>query len=212
MTRFAEYALHDGIALADLVRRREVSPDELLDAALARLERVNPELNAVVALFTEQARDTRSRQDAASPFYGVPYLIKDLLAAYAGQPLGCGSRFARRHLRPDTHSTLVERLLAGGLTIFGKTATPEFGLMPCTEPLSTGITRNPWQLDRTPGGSSGGAAAAVAAGIVPMASAGDGGGSIRAPAASTGLFGLKPSRGRQPAGPAGGEPWYGYAV
>lgn len=212
MRVFPEYSRYDGVGLAQLVRRGEVSPDELLDSALARLAAVNPEVNAVVATFADKARTVRSTQDAASPFYGVPFLIKDLLAAYAGEPLGCGSVFARRHLVPSAHSTLVERLLAGGLTIFGKTATPEFGLMPCTEPMSTGITRNPWQTGHTPGGSSGGAAAAVAAGIVPMASAGDGGGSIRTPAASTGLFGLKPSRGRQPVGPRSGEPWYGFAV
>lgn len=212
MPIFPEYSRYDGIGLADLVRRGDVSPDELLDSALARLATVNPEVNAVVATFTDKARNARAAQDPASPFFGVPFLIKDLLAAYAGEPLGCGSVFARRHLLPAQHSTLVERLLAGGLTIFGKTTTPEFGLMPCTEPLSTGITRNPWSLDRTPGGSSGGAAAAVAAGIVPMASAGDGGGSIRTPAASTGLFGLKPSRGRQPVGPRSGEPWFGFAV
>lgn len=212
MAVFPEYSRYDGVGLAALVRRGEVSPEDLLDSALARLAAVNPEVNAVVATFADKAREARGRQDPASPFYGVPFLIKDLLAAYAGEPLGCGSVFARRHLLPDRHSTLVERLLAGGLTIFGKTATPEFGLMPCTEPVSTGITRNPWALDRTPGGSSGGSAAAVAAGIVPMASAGDGGGSIRTPAASTGLFGLKPSRGRQPVGPRNGEPWFGFAV
>ncbi len=212
MAVFPEYSRYDGVGLAALVRRGEVSPDDLLDSALARLAAVNPEVNAVVATFADKARAARGMQDPSSPFFGVPFLIKDLLAAYAGEPLGCGSVFARRHLLPDRHSTLVERLLAGGLTIFGKTATPEFGLMPCTEPVSTGITRNPWHLDCTPGGSSGGSAAAVAAGIVPMASAGDGGGSIRTPAASTGLFGLKPSRGRQPVGPASGEPWFGFAV
>lgn len=207
-----EYLRHDGLGLAQLVRQGEVTPDELLALAQARLEAVNPTLNAVVSTFTEQAIATRHQQSANTLFYGVPFLIKDLLAAYAGQPLGCGAVFARRHVVPSTHSTLVERLLAGGLTIFGKTATPEFGLMPCTESISTGITRNPWNPDRTPGGSSGGSAAAVAAGIVPMASAGDGGGSIRTPAASTGLFGLKPSRGRQPVGPQGGESWYGFTV
>ncbi len=212
MHTLPEYSRYDGLGLADLVRRGEVSPDELLDSAMARLAAVNPDINAVVATFTDKARAARAAQDPASPFYGVPYLLKDLLAAYAGEPLGCGSVFARRHLVPSAHSTLVERLLAGGLTIFGKTATPEFGLMPCTEPVSTGITRNPWNLERTPGGSSGGAAAAVAAGIVPMASAGDGGGSIRTPASSTGLFGFKPSRGRQPVGPDMGESWFGYTA
>lgn len=212
MAVFQEYARYDGLGLAALVRQGEVSPDDLLDSALARIAAVDPDINAVVSTFADQARATRTRQHPDSPFYGVPYLVKDLLAAYAGEPLGCGSVFARQHIVPAAHSTLVERLLTGGLTIFGKTATPEFGLMPCTEPVATGITRNPWNLDRTPGGSSGGSAAAVAAGIVPMASAGDGGGSIRTPAASTGLFGLKPSRGRQPVGPDMGESWYGFAV
>lgn len=212
MAVFPEYTRHDGLGLAALVRQGEVSPDDLLDSALARMAAVNPDINAVIATFADQARATRTRQQPGSPFYGVPYLLKDLLAAYAGEPLGCGSVFARQHLVPAAHSSLVERLLTGGLTIFGKTATPEFGLMPCTEPVSTGITRNPWNLDRTPGGSSGGAAAAVAAGIVPMASAGDGGGSIRTPASSTGLFGFKPSRGRQPVGPDMGESWFGYTA
>lgn len=207
-----EYLRHDGIGLARLVRQGEVTPDELLTLALTRLEAVNPALNAVIATFAEQAVAARRQQNPDAPFYGVPFLIKDLLAAYAGQPLGCGSRFAQAHLVPQQHSTLVQRFLDAGLTIFGKTATPEFGLSPYTEPVSTGITRNPWNLGHTPGGSSGGSAAAVAAGIVPLASAGDGGGSIRAPAASCGLFGLKPSRGRQPVGPRSGDPWFGFAV
>lgn len=212
MTLFAEYQKYDGLGLAALVKQQQVTPDELLEAALDRMSDVNPAINAVISTFVDKARAARQQQSPDATFYGVPFLLKDLLAAYAGEPLGCGSRFAQGTNIPDQHSTLVERLLTGGLTIFGKTASPEFGLMPCTEPLATGITRNPWNLDRTPGGSSGGSAAAVAAGIVPMASAGDGGGSIRTPAASCGLFGLKPSRGRQPQGPRTGDHWYGFAV
>lgn len=209
---FRDYIQYDALGLAHLVRQGEVQPDELLEVALQRIEQVNPLLNAVVRTFPDAARVQRAQQVPGTPFYGVPFLTKDLLAAVAGQVLGCGSQFALNHYVPSQHSSLVERFLAGGLTLFGQTASPEFGLMPCTEPVSTGITRNPWHLERTPGGSSGGSAAAVAAGIVPMASAGDGGGSIRTPASSTGLFGLKPSRGRQPQGPRAGDHWFGFAV
>ena len=210
--QFHDYVQYDALGLAQLVRQGEVQPDELLQLALARIEAVNPLINAVVRTFPDAARMQRADQVPGTPFYGVPFLTKDLLAAVAGQPLGCGSRFALNSLISTQHSSLVARFLSGGLTLFGQTASPEFGLRPCAEPLSTGISRNPWHLDRTPGGSSGGSAAAVAAGIVPMASAGDGGGSIRTPAASTGLFGLKPSRGRQPQGPRSGDHWFGFAV
>jgi amidase len=144
-------------------------------------------------------------------FAGVPFLLKDLSAAYAGAPLSDGSRFLRRHV-PDHHSELVRRFLATGVIVVGKTNTPELGLMPVTEPEAFGPARNPWDPARTPGGSSGGSAAAVAARMVPMASGGDGGGSIRIPASCCGIFGFKPSRGRTPAGPDAADPWQGFAI
>jgi len=211
MTVFSEYENYDALGLAELVRKGSVSPDMLLDEAIRRVETLNPSINAVIARFDATARQSLPSLSAEAPFYGVPFLIKDLLADYAGQAMGSGSNFGRRYIVSKADSALVQRHKAAGLVIFGKTATPEFGLTPFTEPVATGITRNPWNTSRTPGGSSGGSAAAVAAGIVPMASAGDGGGSIRAPASSCGLFGLKPSRGRNPVGPDGGDHWFGFA-
>jgi amidase len=211
MSQFPEYAHYDALGLADLVRRKQLTATEVLAAALARADHINPPLNAIITRFDDVARQSAQHTDPDAPFCGVPFLLKDLLAAYAGQALGSGSRFGLRHIVPTVDSTLVTRFKRAGLVIFGKTATPEFGLSPYTEPASTGITRNPWNTARTPGGSSGGSAAAVAAGIVPMASAGDGGGSIRAPASSCGVFGLKPSRGRNPVGPDLGDHWFGFA-
>lgn len=221
MIGFEDYARHDGLGLAELVRRREVSAAELLDAALARLQTIDPALNAVVrrrdaAARTEAARiDTElargDEQAAAAPFVGVPYLLKDLIATIAGEPTAHGTRLLANLPMPQD-SELVRRLRAAGLVIAARTNTPEFGLTPVTEPALYGPTRNPWSLDRSAGGSSGGSAAAVAARIVPMASGGDGGGSIRIPASCCGLFGLKPSRGRVPTGPAFGEIWDGLAV
>jgi amidase len=218
MTPFDDYARHDGLGLADRVRRREASAVELLDTALARLDAVNPALNAVVRRRDAAARAEAARIDAAlgrgeavGPFAGVPFLLKDLIATIAGEPTANGSRLlAALPMRED--SALVRRLRAAGLVIAGRTNTPEFGLLPFTEPALYGPTRNPWDRTRTPGGSSGGSAAAVAARVVPLASGGDGGGSIRIPASCCGLFGLKPSRGRVPTGPAFGEIWAGLVV
>ena len=211
MDAFAEYENYDALDLAELIRQREVPAEAVLEAALLRAEQRNPAINAVIARFDAIARRSLQELSPEAPFYGVPFLIKDLLQDFAGQPMGSGSNFGRRHIVSKIDSALVRRHKAAGLVIFGKTATPEFGLTPFTEPVATGITRNPWNTARTPGGSSGGSAAAVAAGIVPMASAGDGGGSIRTPAASCGLFGLKPSRGRNPVGPDLGDHWFGFA-
>ena len=208
MPGFAEYDRYDALGLADLVRRQEVSAGELLSEAIERRNRINPFINAVVHDMDRQARETLDHGLPAGPFTGVPFLIKDLLAAYAGVPMTSGSR-AYRHYVPDYDSEMVRRYKAAGAVIFGKTNTPEFGLMGVTEPELFGVTRNPWHLERTPGGSSGGAAAAVAAGIVPMASGGDGGGSLRIPASCCGLVGFKPTRGRNPHGPAVSEPWFG---
>jgi len=208
----AEYGRLDALGLADLVRRREVTPAELLEEAIARAERVNSRVNAIVTPLYEQAR----REAAALPpstgaFHGVPLLLKDLDAAVAGVPLTAGSRFLA-DFRPTRDATIVERFRRAGAVVFGKTNTPELGLMPFTEPRLFGPTRNPWNLDVTAGGSSGGAAAAVASGIVPVAHANDGGGSIRIPASCCGLFGLKPTRGRTPVGPEHTQVWNGFAI
>jgi amidase len=218
MITFDDYARHDGLGLADLVRRREASAAELLDAALARLDAVNPALNAVVRRRDAAARTEAARIDAAigrgeavGPFAGVPFLLKDLSATLAGEPTANGNRLLA-DLPMPVDSELVRRQRDAGLVIAGRTNTPEFGLLPFTEPVLYGPTRNPWDRTRTPGGSSGGSAAAVAARVVPLASGGDGGGSIRIPASCCGLFGLKPSRGRMPTGPAFGEVWAGLVV
>jgi amidase len=190
----SDYLAHDAIGLADLVRRREASPRELLDAAIGRAQAVNPAINAIVLADYDAARERAAAQRVPDgPFGGVPYLIKDLGVAVAGLPLTMGSRHYR-YFVPDTDAPLIARSKSAGLNPFGKTNTPELGQMPYTEPELFGPCRNPWSLDHTPGGSSGGAAAAVAAGILPLAHASDGGGSIRIPASCCGLFGLKPSR------------------
>ena len=204
MLSFAEYDRLDALAQAHLVRTAQLTAAELCAAALARAEAVNPRLNAIVHPLYEPARQRAAAGLPAGPFGGVPFLLKDFGAPYAGAPHTSGSR-ALRDFRPTEDAELVRRWQAAGLNIVGKTNTPEFALMGVTEPLLHGPTRNPWHLGHTPGGSSGGAAAAVAAGIVPVAGAGDGGGSIRIPAACCGLFGLKPSRGRVPTGPGQGE-------
>jgi Asp-tRNA(Asn)/Glu-tRNA(Gln) amidotransferase A subunit family amidase len=205
--RFEDYRRHDAVGLAELVRKREVSAAELLDAAVARMAEVNPKINAVTLNLTAQARAAPAGE---GPLAGVPYLLKDLGAQLAGTPTTSGSRLFAQVVAP-ADSAIVRLLKAAGLNIFGKTNTPEFGLWPVTESELLGPARNPWDLSRTPGGSSGGASAAVAAGIVPAAHASDGGGSIRIPAACTGLFGMKPSRGRVSFSPAG-EGWAGASI
>ncbi|CAG9273385.1 Amidase [Paraburkholderia unamae] len=203
----SDYLEYDAIGLADLVRRREVSARELLDTAIARAEAANPAINAIVLKDYEAARQRALRIEAGGngvdalsdgPLAGVPFLVKDLGAAVAGLRMTLGSRHYR-HYVPNADAPVVERFRAAGLNIFGKTSASELGQMPYTEPDLFGPCRNPWNLDHTPGGSSGGAAASVAAGILPLAHASDGGGSIRIPASCCGLFGLKPSRAFQPA-------------
>jgi amidase len=217
-----EYLSHDATALADRVRTREVTPDELLDIAIARIGSLNPELNAVVHLMVDDARkaarhttdeisEGRGEGTAPRPFAGVPFLAKDLMTTYAGHPTSAGSRFLA-DFAVDWDSELARRVRASGVSVLGKTNTPEWGLLPTTEPEYWGPCRNPWDPRRTPGGSSGGSGAAVAAGIVPMAGGGDGGGSIRIPASCCGLFGLKPTRGRTPTGPRRGQNWRGATV
>ena len=206
---FADYGRYDALGLAELVRTGQVSAGELLDEALARTAAVNPKINAVIHLMEGRAREAIAAGLPEGPFRGVPFLIKDLLAAFAGEPLRCGSRLLKNFV-PGEDEEVTRRYRAAGLVIFGKTNTPELGLTNVTEPELFGPTRNPWNLERTPGGSSGGSAAAVAARIVPAANGSDGGGSIRTPASNCGLVGLKVSRGRVPFGPHGPDPWWGF--
>ncbi len=208
---FKDYAQHDATALAALVAGGEVTPGELLDVAVARADAANPALNAIVHRFEGRAREWIEAGLPEGPFRGVPLLLKDLTAALAGEPMSSGSRFDVDY-RPDYDHAMVERFRAAGLVPFAKTNCPEWGLMPVTEPRLFGPCRNPWNTDLTPGGSSGGSAAAVAAGVVPAAHANDGGGSIRIPASCCGLVGLKPSRGRTPAGPERRDGWWGASI
>ena len=202
-----EYVQSDATSLATLVSSGDVSAAELLDLATAQLDRLNPQLNVLSLSMLQQAQQ-RVQGPLKGPLAGVPLLIKDAIQDYAGLPTSNGSR-GFRNIIPKRHSTFVQRLLDAGAVIIGKSNTPELALKGVTDPEVFGVTRNPWNLERSPGGSSGGSAAAVAAGIVPMAGANDGGGSTRIPAACCGLFGLRPSRGRVPPGPAVSEIWEG---
>jgi amidase len=211
MTPSEEYTDLDAMALTELILRKKVTPRELVEAAIERIEELNPTLNAVVTPMYEQALSAANSPSVEGPFAGVPFLLKDVLAAYAGVKMTLGSNLLRDFV-PDHDSELVARLKRAGLIIVGKTNTPELGLLPTTEPHLFGACRNPWNSDRTTGGSSGGSAAAVSAGMVPMAHANDGGGSIRIPAACCGLFGLKPTRARNPLGPDFGDLMSGLLV
>jgi amidase len=210
MSGFSDYDKYDGLGLAELVRKKEVKPSELVEEAISRIEKLNAQLNAVIYKMYELARKAADGDIPDGPFKGVPFLMKDIMMAYAGVPLTNGSRFLKDFV-PDHDSELVKRFKAAGLIVVGKTNTSEFGLVPITEPELFGPTNNPWDLGRTPGGSSGGSAAAVAARMVPLAYGADGGGSIRIPASCCGVFGLKPTRGRNPMGPDFGEGWRGLA-
>jgi amidase len=191
----------DATDQAALVRSGDVSPTELLEAAIERIESLDPALNAVIIRWFDEAREA-APQLPDGAFRGVPFLLKDLWAHYAGQPLTNGCQALRQTLPiSPTDTTLVSRFREAGLNIAGRTNSPEFGSLPTTEPIAWGATRNPWSLEHSPGGSSGGSAAAVAAGMVPFAHASDGGGSIRIPASCCGLVGLKPSQGRITLGP-----------
>ena len=204
MSIYLRYNTLDGIAQAELVRSKQVRPIELVEAAIERIEYLNPALNAVITPMYEQARALALRELPDGPFRGVPFLLKDLVAACAGVRMTGGSRFLMDFI-PDHDSELVARLKRAGLIIIGKTSTPEFGLSATTEPVTFGPCRNPWDIARIAGGSSGGSAAAVVAGMVPMAHAGDAAGSIRIPASCCGVFGLKPTRARNPLGPDFGD-------
>ena len=199
-----DLALMDATAQAELVRQKELKPVELVNAAIERIERINSSLNAVILPMYEHGREVASGPIPDGPFAGVPFLIKDFLAEYAGFPFSEGSEFLKGYV-PGEDSELVKRYKRVGLVFIGKTNTPEFAIGPTTEPRLFGPTHNPWDTARTPGGSSGGAAAAVASGMVPMAHGNDAGGSIRIPAACCGVFGLKPTRARNPLGPHYGD-------
>jgi amidase len=211
MADFSDYRGYDGMGLAALVRARTVSPAELLEAAVEAAESANPQINFLSQKLYDFAQVALRQAIPDGPFAGVPFLLKDASVGLAGTTTTQGSRlFADARYEADT--TLVERHKRAGFIIFGKTTTPEMALAPSTESSFNGVTRNPWDLSRTSGGSSGGAAAAVAAGVVPLAHASDGGGSIRIPASCCGLFGLKPTRARTPAGPLAGEGWGSLSV
>ena len=202
----SEYLRYDAVALADLIRRGEVAASDICEAAIERAATVNGKLNAICHPQFSDALNQAPTSD--STFSGVPMLLKDLAQEQQGQPCTYGSRGLKKNIA-SRDSEFVRRARAAGLIFLGRTATPEFGLKAVTESKLWGACRNPWDTERTPGGSSGGSGAAVAAGIVPMAGANDGGGSIRIPAAYNGLFGLKPSRGRISSGPSVGEAWTG---
>ena len=206
-----ELASLDATAQAALVRAGKARPTELVQAAIDRIERLNPRLNAVVTPMYEIALERAAGELPDGPFTGVPFVLKDLTAEHAGVRYTEGSAFLADNV--STHDQeLVRRHRRAGLVLVGKTNAPEFGILPTTEPLLFGPTRNPWNPDHTPGGSSGGTAAAVASGMVPFGHANDGGGSIRIPASCCGLFGLKPTRARNPLGPAVGDVLSGLAV
>ncbi|MCB0874593.1 MAG: amidase [Solirubrobacterales bacterium] len=208
-----DLARMDATAQAELVSSGEASPGELIEAAIERAERVNPEINAVIHDLSETARAAASGDLPDGPFKGVPFLLKDLGAANAGEPLHMGMKVLKEaNFHSPLDTTLAQRFKSAGLITIGKTNTPELGIVATTEPKAYGATRNPWDTSRSPGGSSGGSGAAVAAGIVPMAHANDGGGSIRIPASNNGLVGLKPTRQRISEGPIIGDNMSGVTV
>lgn len=204
-----ELIRHDATALAALVRAGEVTPDELLDLSLARIAVHDADVNAIVSLDEGDARASIRAGLPEGPLTGVPFLLKDVGPTVAGKGMTFGSRFFEG-FKGAVNATIVERYRAAGLVTFGRTASPELGLCPATEPAATGPVRSPWRLDRQVGGSSGGASAAVAARYVTLAQGGDGGGSIRLPASHSGVYGLKPTRARTPYGPVLGEGWGGF--
>ena len=207
----SEYFSYDALGLAELVRTKQISSIELLEVAIALTEKLDPKLNAVPIKHFELARENLKNNTDSGIFNGVPFLLKDLNNYLKGTVTSGGSRVLE-NITADHTSELVKRTLDSGLNIFGKTNSPELGLTVTTEPVLYGPTRNPWDLNRSSGGSSGGASSAVAAGIIPMAQASDGGGSIRIPASCCGLFGLKPTRARTPLGPASLEGWGGQSI
>lgn len=210
MSVFPEFHQYDGLGLAELVRKKEVTPLELVEEVISRIEAYNPEINAVIYKMYARARERAKGELPSGSFTGVPFLIKDAVDTLEGEPTSSGTSILRDVLQPYDNET-VQRFRAAGLIFLGKTNLSELCLLPYTEPKTFGPTRNPWDLTRTPGGSSGGSAAAVAACMVPVAGGSDGGGSIRIPASCCGVFGLKPTRGRVPTGPDIGDLWRGFA-
>ena len=208
MAPFPDYDQYDGIGLAKLIKDGDISSTELCEEAIRRVENLNPKLNAIVRTMYDFAREQAKNPKKDAPFSGVPFLLKDVHHALKGFTMSSGSALLKNHV-PEYDAEIVRRFKDAGLIILGKTNTPEFKLAYVTEPEAFGPTRNPWNLDYSCGGSSGGSASAVASGIVPFASATDEGGSIRVPASYCGLFGLKPSRGRNPVGPDFDEEWDG---
>ncbi len=201
-----ETATMDATAQAELVRTGEASPAELVEEAIARVEAINPEINAVIHELFDEGRAEAEGELPDGPFKGVPFLFKDLGAAYAGQPLHMGMQALKdADFRCPVDTTLAQRFRAAGFVVIGKTNLPELGILPTTEPVAYGASRNPWNTEHTTGGSSGGSGAAVAAGMVAAAHANDGGGSIRIPASINGLVGLKPTRQRISEGPLVGD-------
>jgi amidase len=202
----ADLARLDATAQAELVRRGEASPVELVDGAIERIEAANGELNAVIHKLYDEGREAAAGELPDGPFTGVPFLLKDLGATLAGQPFHLGMQYLKdADFRAPVDTHLAQRFKQAGFVTIGKTNTPELGILPTTEPRAYGPSRNPWDVTRSTGGSSGGSAAAVAAGMVPVAHATDGGGSIRIPASECGLVGLKPSRQRISEGPLIGD-------
>ncbi len=208
---FSDYAKYDGLGLAELVRKKKVSPLELVEEAITRIETHNSKLNAVVLPLFDRARERAKGKLPDGPFKGVPFLMKDLMGMLEGIPTSQGNKLWK-NIPAKVTSELAKRWEASGVIILGKTNTPEFGLTPYTESDTLGAAHNPWDTTRTTGGSSGGSGASVAARFVPIASGGDGGGSIRIPASACGVFGFKPTRGRTPTGPIIGEAWEGFAI
>ncbi|MDA9912934.1 amidase [Candidatus Nanopelagicales bacterium] len=209
--KFTEYQAMDATALAQALASGDLTATDVLETAQRRLQRVDPLINAVILDLYQSGRQQIAAGLPDGPFQGVPFLVKDMDGTLAGTPAAAGSRSLQDYVY-DHDSELFGRFRKSGVVFLGKTNCPEFGIMAITEPELHGPSRNPWDLNHTPGGSSGGSAAAVAAGVVPVAHAGDGGGSIRIPAAMCGLFGFKPSRGRQPLGPDISEAWNGQVV
>src|SRR5499425_2726888 len=204
----SEYDKYDALGLAELIAKKQIAPAELLDAVRQRVEAINPKINAFNHLFFDKAEDQIKSGLGQGPFRGVPFALKDLGQYLKGTITSAGGRVWKDQVA-DYDSTLVKRYKQAGLVIFGKTTTPELGLTTTTESILFGQTRNPWNLERTSGGSSGGSAAVVASRILPMAHGSDGGGSIRIPASCCGVFGFKPTRGRVPLGPTQFEGWNG---
>ena len=211
MANLANYGDYDALGLAELVRKRDIKPSELMEDALGAIAQLNPELNCVVGDLSAQAESALDAGLPSGPFTGVPFLIKEIGVQAAGSPFRMGSKLCDGFV-PQADTELMRRFRLAGLLTIGTTPTPEFGFNPTCESAFHGPTHNPWDVTRSPGGSSGGAAASVAARILPMAHANDGGGSIRIPASACGLVGLKPTRNRVPAGPLSGEPLSGLAI